>query len=266
MKRPEHDTDDGSGGLQTLAIALELVEELQRANGATVTELQERLGLSKSAIYNHLNTLREYGFVVKDGDRFELSLLFTQLGEFVREQNDLYSVGKEPLEELAEEVGYTAHLVTEEHYNRIEISVVMGEKAVGRKFSSVYDPLDFHTTASGKAILTFVDEDTREAILDKHGLPGRTPNSITDRATLAEELDTIRERGYSVNDEEEMEGLRGVAAPIKGQGGSVEGAVSISAPVGRMPEEQLHDELAEKAIQTANVIQLDLNMASRADT
>jgi DNA-binding IclR family transcriptional regulator len=266
MNESGSEPGDDSGELQTLAIALELVEELQRTNGATVTELQQRLDLSKSAIYNHLNTLREYEFVVKDGDRFELGLVLTLLGEYVREQNDLYAVGKDPIGELAETVGYTTHLVTEQHYNRIEICIERGEEAVGRKFSSVYDPLYFHTTASGKAILAFVDDETQDAILEKHGLPGRTPNTIDDRATLREELEVVRKRGYAINTEEEIEGLLGIAAPILGTGNSVEGAVSISAPVGRIPEERLHEGLAEKVTQTANVIQLDLNMAKRTHT
>lgn len=266
MERNGPGTQDGADGLRTLAIALETVKSLQRMNGATVTELQQRMNLSKSAIYNHLNTLQEHGFVVKNGETYELGLMFILLGEFVREENDLYSVGRDPIEALAEAIGYTAHLVTEQHHNRIELTVARGDKAVGRRFSSVYDPLDFHTSASGKVMLSFVDDETREAILAKHGLPERTSNTITDRETLEDELETVREQGYAINDEEEMGGLRGLAAPIKGQDDTVEGAVSISAPVGSVSEEQLHNEIAEQVIQTANVIQLDLNMERRRDT
>lgn len=256
---------DDATGLQTLSIALDLIETIQRQNGAKVTELQRELDLSKSAIYNHLNTLEDHGFVVKDGDTFELSLMFTLLGEYVREENDLYAVGKEQVQELAEETKYTTHLVTEQHNNRIEVCVAMGERAVGRKFSSVYDALDFHTTASGKAILAFFDEDRRTEILDKHGLTRRTPKTVTSREELFEELDLIRERGYAINDEEEIEGLRGVAAPIKGQEGTGLGAISISGPVSRLSEDRLHNELSEMVIRTANVIQLDLNMTSRSE-
>ncbi len=265
MERTADEADGGSEGLQTLGIAMELLEELQTTNGATVAELQDRLGLSKSAIYNHLNTLMEYEYVVKRGDRFELSLMFTLLGEFVREQFELFSVGKDTIDEFATEIGFPAHLVTEQHHNRLEVYVTRGSDTVGTKSYSVYDPLDFHTTANGKSMLAFMDAEKRERILDKHGLPRRTPNTITDREALEEELELVRDRGYAINDGEELEGLRGVGAPVKGREGVIEGALSISAPVGRMPEDRIHDELAEEVINTANAIQLDLNMASRAD-
>jgi len=265
MERSDRGSESGADGLQTLAIALELIEELQTANGATVAELQDRLDLSKSAIYNHLNTLREYGYVVKEGDRFQLSLTFTLIGEFVREQFELFSIAKSEIDEFSSEIGFPAHLITEQHHNRLEVYVTRESDAIGTKSYSVYDPLHFHTTANGKSMLAFMDEDKREAILDKHGLPRQSSNTITDRDELAEELDLIRERGYSVSKGEEMEGLWGVGAPVKGQDGSVAGALSISGPVGQLPEERIHDELGEAVVNTADAIQLDLIMASRTE-
>jgi len=265
MVEQKNEENDDSAGLHTVTITMEIIEELQASNGASVIELQNRLDLSKSGIYNHLNTLQEYDLIVKQDDQYKLSLMFTLFGEYTREQDKLYSVGREAIEELSAELGHTVHLVTEENLHRIEISTVMGEMSIGSQFSSVYDRLNFHSTASGKAILAYTDEETRESILNKHDLFERTPNTITERSTLEEELDKIRDQGYSINDEEEMGGLRGVGAPIKGQGGAIEGAVSISAPTGRVTNECLHQDWSEKAIQTANVIQLNLIMATRAE-
>lgn len=260
---PDEHNHSHPEGLQTLSITLEVIDELKSNDGSTVAELQDELKLSKSAIYNHLNTLRDHELVVKEDEDFKLSYMFTLLGEYVRDQSTLYSVAKEPIDELAASVGYTAHLVTAEHHNRIELAVAMGSNAVKRRVSSVYDSLDFHTTASGKAILAFTDDDTRDHIIGKHGVPERTPNTITDRDELAKHLTQVREKGYAVNDEEEIEGLRGVGAPIKAQSGGVKGAISVSAPVGRLSEEQIHADLAEQVQQVANVVQLDLNMSNR---
>lgn len=264
MNTPGSSSENPSSGLQTLSIALELIKELQERNGATVAELQQGVDLSRSAIYNHLNTLYEHSFVAKEGEEFKLSLRFILLGEFVREQNNLYKVARAPIKELAESTGYTAHMVTEQHYDRIEIYVARGDHAVGRRFASVYDTVMFHTTANGKAILAFADDETRTNILQKHNLSRRTPNTITDQETLKSELEQIRERGYAINDEEEIEGLRGVAAPILGQGNTIKGAVAIDAPVAKMPEGRIHEELVEQVMQTANVIQVDLNMTDRS--
>ena len=91
-----------------------------------------------------------------------------------------------------------------------------------------------------------------------------TDSTITDRETLYETLEEIQEKGYVVNDGEEVEGLRAVGAPIHDRNGSVLGALSVSAPKTRLSGDQYYEHVPELVMRTANVIEVNLNMVERS--
>lgn len=99
------------------------------------------------------------------------------------------------------------------------------------------------------------------AIIDRHGLPGRTDRTITDRERLYEELETVRERGFARNDGEEVRGIRAVGAPILTGDDSVLGAISISGPESRLQGDRFEEELPTRVMSAANVIEVNLNTA-----
>ena len=105
-----------------------------------------------------------------------------------------------------------------------------------------------------------------ERIVDEYGLEEMTDNTITDRDALFDELDATRERGYSLNDQEEVEGVRAVGAPVRDRTGRVLGAVSVSGPVSRMQEERFREDLPEKVKNTTNVIEANINMTESIRT
>lgn len=260
-------TDDGSSRtLKTVSTACRVIRALEERNGARVTELANHLDLSKSAVYNHLTTLRENNFVVKEGNDYLLSYQFLLLGEYVRNQSTLYEVGKRELDKLAEETGEYAHLSTEQHGLTINLYKVRGEKAVGSQYQTVklQKPDYLHHSATGKAILAYLPDDRVEEIVDRYGLPQKTANTITERDELLDHLAEVRERGFSYNDEEEVEGLRAVGAPIKDRDGRVLGSLSVSGPTSRMKDDHLHETIPDLVISTANVIEVNINMADRS--
>ena len=87
-------------------------------------------------------------------------------------------------------------------------------------------------------------------------LPAKMKNSITDAGELREELTVKRDGDYAINDEDGLEGLRCVSAPIR-QNGNVLGAISISAPTNRLKDEQLEQTIPDKVVSAANVIELN---------
>jgi DNA-binding IclR family transcriptional regulator len=73
-------------------------------------------------------------------------------------------------------------------------------------------------------------------IIDRWGMPALTNRTITDYEELLAELETVREQGYAVNDQEELEGLRAVAIAVNEPDGSVFGTLDISGPPYRLPD------------------------------
>lgn len=254
---------DSPRTLKTVERAFEVVRGLEELDGAGVTELADHLGMSKSAVYNHLATLRANRYVVKDDNTYSLSLQFLLLGEYVRNHDTLYEQGKAELEQLAETTGEYTHLATEQHGLGVNLYKVSGEKAIGTDYQTtkLQKPDYLHFSATGKAILAHLPRERVEEIIDRHGLVRKTENTITDPEELFEELERVRERGYSTNDEEEIKGIMAVGAPVLDRHDEVLGSVSVSGPVNRLNDPDYHDEVVEHVTNTANIIEANINMA-----
>jgi DNA-binding IclR family transcriptional regulator len=260
----EPNPDGSPRTLKTVERTAQVIKALETLDGAGVTELADHLDMSKSSTYHYLATLRAEDFVVKNGDQYELGLQLLLSGEYVRNRNLLYRYGKEEVEELAETTGEYANLFTEQHGKGINLYKVRGSDAVGSGYQTdkLQQPDQLHCTATGKAILAFLPEDRVDDILDEHGLPERTGNTITDRDELHDELATVRERGYAYNDEEEVEGLRAVGAPVIDRDDTVLGSLSVAGPTSRLKGTPFDEELPEQVQRAANVIEVNINMAT----
>lgn len=237
---------------------LTLVEELMDRGPSGVTDLADRLDLSKSTVHNHLMTLREHGYVVKTGEEYRLGLKFLEVGGSTRKSTEFYQVAEPEVKALADETGELANLLVEEQGIGVYLCREKGEEAVdldtyaGRRTR-------LHVTALGKAILANLPEERVQEIVEQRGLERETPQSVGTREELDDALADVRERGYAIDDGERLEGLRCVAAPVKGPAGAVRGAISVSAPASRISDEELHGALPERVLSAANVIELNIN-------
>lgn len=237
-----------------------IVQTLKEMDGAGVTELADRLDLSKGTVHDYLSTLREHNYVVKEGDTYYVGLGFFELGEYARNRIRIYNVAKPEVARLAEETGELANLLYEEHDLGVYLYRARGENAV-KLDTHTGKRRYLHNTALGKAILAHLPEERVEEILDRHGLPPATPRTITNREDLYEELDTIHERGYAYCNQERVEGLQCVATPLMSRTGRVLGAISLAGPTTRMKGKRIQEELPERLLQAANVIEINVNYA-----
>lgn len=234
-----------------------IVNALKDLDGARVTELADYLGLPKSNVHNYLSTLHQEEYVVKDGPMYSVGIRFLELGAYARDRMDIYEIAKPEVEKLATETGELANLLIEEHGRGSYLHRARGDQAVQVEAytgTRVY----LHSTALGKAILAYMPTERVDDIVETHGLPPSTERTITTREELESALEGIRERGYSVDDEERLKGLRCVAAPILSNDDRVLGAVSVSGPTNRMKSERFETEIPEKLLETVNVIELNV--------
>jgi DNA-binding IclR family transcriptional regulator len=175
------------------------------------------------------------------------------MGEYTRQQTKLLEVAKSEIDELAEETGEIANLMIEEHGRGIYVYISKGEKAVNLD-THVGTRQYLHTSAVGKSILSKMDDEELEQIIERHGLPAETPNTVTSEEQLYGELDEIRERGVAFDGEERAEGIRCVAAPITDTEENLLGAVSVSGPSTRVKGDHLRQKIPEKVQHVSTVI------------
>jgi len=242
--------------MKTVETNWDIIHLLEELDGARATEIAERLDIPKSTVSTHLATLKQRKYVVNDGGEYRLSLYFLNIGEYVRNKSIVYRAGKEETERLARETEEYTHLVAEEYGRAIYLHEAQGERAVGEDyFSKQFEiPGDLHSSAYGKAILAHLPEKQVERATEDYDLSAKTENTIT----TTEELERVRERGFSLNDGEEIRGMRAVGAPIQKRDGSVLGAVSVSKPASRMGEEEFRETIPEIVMSTANVIEVNI--------
>lgn len=244
--------------VQTSKKTLTLVEELMEQGSCGVTELAAELDMGKSAVHNHLTTLQESGYVLKQGDEYQLGLKFLDIGGHVRKSMKFYQIAEPEVKSLAADTGELANLMVEEQGMGVYLMRSKGEEALDL---DTYAGLrtHMHTTALGKAILANFSDEHVEEIIERHELERKTPQSVGTREELFTELDKIRDCGYAIDDGERLQGLRCIAAPVNHSSGEVLGSVSVSAPASRFSDEDLHGDPAERVLSAANVIELNVN-------
>jgi DNA-binding IclR family transcriptional regulator len=247
--------------IKSLKRANEILDRLRESNGARLSEITDDVDLTAGSVHTYLYTLREIGFVVKNGDRYELGPEFVTMGEYVRNHSRLYRAAKMEVDKLAEKTEEAVHLIVEHDGQGIALYERLGEEAIGTNYHRELRQRPhqhLHCTASGKAILACLPESRVDEIIDEYGLKAQTPNTITTRNELAEDLETIRERGHAVNDEEELLGIVAVGSPICDRDGSVLGSLAVSTPKIRMEQNEFRDELVDLVMRAANVSEVNL--------
>lgn len=255
---------DSPNKIKSVDASLDIVELLTESEAMTITEIADELDRSPSNVLAHLQTLKQRGFAVEEDGRYQPGLRYYEVGNKIKQNYPLYVHGTDPADKLAEETGEYIWLMVEEQGRGYYLYKTGGESAVE---SGAYTPgsrWHLNSTASGKVMLAYMDENRLGEVLDTHGFKQMTPNTVTERETLMAELEEIREVGFARDDEEAAIGIRGVAVPVLGLDGVI-GTISISGPASRIKGEYFEDELPEKLKETADIIRIKYNGAAAVD-
>lgn len=204
-----------------------------------ISALAARLGLAKSTVHRLATTLVEYDILEQNREtgKYRLGLALFELGTLVRRKMDVMSEAQAQIHALADLSGETVQLAILDHLSVLYIRIRESRQAV-RMSTGLGSRAPAHCTSVGKVLLAYQTPETIQQVID-NGLRRHTPNTITESAKLIEELASVKQRGYAIDDEEIESGLRCVAAPIRDHSGRVIAAISVAAPVQRMTKKNL---------------------------
>ena len=233
--------------VQTLERSLDILEELAHSEEPLgVTEIGNRISLHKSTVHRILQTLCYRGYVEKDksSDRYKLGIKIVELG--IRFFNDLEirKVAGPLIEELAKSLDEVVHLVLHDDGEVVYIDKRESSHVVSMR-SKVGRRAPMHCTAVGKALLSTMTDEEIKHILEKKGMPGYTPYTITDPEKLLENLNEIRQTKISIEYEENEIGIICLGTPIYDYSGVAIGAISVSGPAARIREKNI-DRIGEE--------------------
>lgn len=236
---------------------LEVLASLEGTEGLTQMELSRAVGMHPTTLFRIMATLQARGYVRRDRatDRYFLGTQILSLASLLLEGLDIRQVARPILQRLCGDTEELVQLTMLDRGEVVTIDRVEANQTLSlRKSIGARRPA--HCTAAGKAIMAFLPAAEAEHIFAA-GMPAVTPRTITSREVMREHLAEVRQRGYSWDDEEVLEGVRCVAAPIFNYERRVLGSVSVAAPLLRTSWERLWH-LGQQTREAANEISQQL--------
>jgi DNA-binding IclR family transcriptional regulator len=199
-----------------------------------ISDLSLSLGMNKSTVSRTMATLASEGFVYKDPEtrQYRLGLSILSLSGIVNSHMDIYKESQSVLNRLVENIGETAQISVLDNHEVIYLQKVDCHHPV-RVLTSVGKRNPPYCTSSGKILLAYAEDDIVEAVVEK-GLTKFTKNTITNPDKLRAHLKQIKESGYTFSNEEILEGVNSLAAPVYDYRGKVIAALAIVGPKQRI--------------------------------
>ena len=228
-----------SGSAKALVKGLALVDVVWAADEPVrLADLVAASGLPRPTVLRLLDVLLEERVLqpVAEGS-FALGPRLALWGQRYLDGLDVRAHAEDLMRGLAERTRETCFLGIRDDRSVLYVAKADSPQAV-RPAARVGTRNPLHSTGIGKALLAFAPPDAGSAYADGT-LEGKTPNTIVDPGRLAAELEVTRERGYAIDNVENEDGVRCVAAPIRDHSGEVIAALSVSAPAYRFALEDL---------------------------
>jgi len=222
--------------IQSVDRALWVLELIARHDGIALSDLARAGGTSAATTYRILTTLKLHD-IVEEESTTQLWFIGSgafRIGSAFQRRTNVLERSQAPMRTLMRATGETANLGIEQDEQVMFVSQVETHEAI-RAFFPPGTRSPMHASGIGKALLAHYPEDKIDRIVAAQGLEGFTLHTLTQPSRLKDDLRRIRQRGYSVDDQEKNEGMRCIAAPVFNAHGAPVAGLSISGPVFRLP-------------------------------
>ena len=251
--------------VQSVDKALMIVEALLR-DGAPLSarEIALRTGINRTTAHRLINALMHRGWIEKAPGvaSYRVSLRFLVLTDVAYQSRNVFDAIRPLLIILSERSRETVHVGVLDGFDVIHVDKVDSPERIGVS-SKIGIRAEPRSTALGKALLSVAAPETVAAYIDHLGhLPGERP---FDRAAFLADLDATRERGYSIDDEDDSVGVRCIGAPVRSGNGEAIFAISITGPGGRFTRERA-DQVAPALIATTDELSHQLGWPAASTT
>lgn len=218
-----------------------VIECLARTGPMGLLELSKELQLNKSTVHRILNSLICMDYVRQDTEtlKYNLSYKICRISNQILAQNNIISLVRPYIKDLAEQTGETVHLVQIDGIHAVYIDKVEASRSSVRLISMVGKAIPLYCSGVGKALLADMTDEKIRSVWEKSDRVKLTEYTITDFKEFQKTITQIRQCGYSLDNEENELGVRCIAASLKSYNDKPTYAISISAPKDRMDDERI---------------------------
>jgi IclR family KDG regulon transcriptional repressor len=224
-----------------------------------LSEISEETGLNMTTAKRLIANLTSRGYLrqIPDSKRYELGMRLFELGGIVFSSFSLRKVAAHHLTQLQTETGFTVLLgaLMDDHL------VYVGKRegnAMIRIASDIGWRRSPHYGMLGMVLMAFLDSRRVKEILRKTPLEKHTESSITDEDAFSIRLEQIRKKGFVLEKEEAVEGVIGIAAPIRDYTREVIASLGVAIPMIKSNSRKVIEETVELVKATCDAISSDL--------
>jgi len=223
----------------------------------SLSEVARATGLTRAATRRFLLTLVKLGYVRSDGREFSLRPRVLELGYAYLSGLAMPEVAAPHLEELVAKVRESSSMSVLDGHHIVYVARVPTKRimtvaiSVGTRFPA-------YATSMGRVLLAGMAPDELERYLAEADFESLTGRTVTDPNQLRDIVAEVRRLGYAIVDQELEEGLRAIAAPIRGTGDAVTAAINVSAHASRVSMAAMRTDLLPALLETARRIEDDL--------
>lgn len=217
-------------------------------HGYSLSELSAINKISHATANRYIFTLKELGYLIQDPltKKYRLTPKITAFASSLLRNMDLRSRLMPHMIDIRTKFDVATQCAILNHTDIVYLSRIR---------SSNFSEIDFtlgsispaYCTSLGKAILAFSDSGTALRIINETQFVSHTPYTIQNKDQLLHDLNMTRQRGYAVNNQEMVLGLRSMAVPVF-HGAKVEGAFGVTFSVNIEKDEVWEATLIERII------------------
>jgi IclR family pca regulon transcriptional regulator len=223
-----------------------------------IAEIADELEMSRSTTHRYMMTLTEVGYLEQTPNRrYRLGLRVTDLGMAALSSAGLQEHAEYYLHDLRKRTGYTTSLAVLDGSEIIYIEHVRSYKRGQYEIDHnirVGSRLPAYCTAMGKVLLAELPKSVQDELVHAMDLKRRGPHTITSKKALRAELESVKESGIAISNEELYDGLISIAVTVQDESHATVAAVDLAAHTSMISLEEMVDALGPHLISTADQI------------
>ncbi|WP_139708567.1 DNA-binding transcriptional regulator KdgR [Aeromonas allosaccharophila] len=229
--------DNSPDSVSSVLKVFGILQALSEQKDIGVTELSQRIMMSKSTVYRFLQTMKTLGYVNQEGetDKYTLSLKLFELGGRALEHQDLIQIADVQMHRLGKLTKETLHLGALDENSVVYLHKIDSEYNL-RMYSRIGRRCPLYSTALGKVMMAWLPEEEVRSMLAGVTFERFTEHTLANVDALLVELAQVREQGYAEDNEENENGLRCFGVPIYNRMGRIITGLSLSLPIVRFEE------------------------------
>ena len=248
--------DESGDFVQSLARGLAVIRAFDAANPAlTLSDAARRAGVSRAAARRLLLTLVELGYAEFDARRFRLRPKVLELGFSYLHGTGLWGAAQPVMVELVERLHESCSAAVLDGADIVYVARVPTRTRIMSITLGLGSRLPAHLTSMGRVLLAALPGAELERRLAALGtIESRTERTLTDVAALRRAIAKVRTQGFALLDQELEPGVRSVAVPVHGPGGSVIAALNVGTHASRVTIEDLKGRVLPALKETAEAV------------